>query len=516
VGGRDSVLQAGAKLPRNFHFFIPVRQPSIWQRPDVNDVLGETLGFLSEDTYAFSFIAADDPLPVDRYFEFAAEERGVDQIVLFSGGLDSLGGAIQEAVIGEQGVALVSHRSTPKLDSRQQDLIGDLAVWMDELDAPPEEYGRQTHSFLYTCLGTAVARSFGLTHLRSYGSGVAALDLSNSGQTARATAARTIHPQLLSGFARLFGLLLQQDFHIDNPFSWKTKAEIVNLVGNAGFGGLIKNSASCLRRLDLTEPHTHCGVCRKCIDRRFAILASDFADQDPAESYEVDLLTGGRGPGLDTMTLESAIRTARAMESMTDGQFFSTYGEASRILRYLPGSANDVAAQVLGLHRRYGAEVGGVLRRGISNHAMEIHAGQLPNSCAIALGIHDKFRRPRNASEDPIPTKAVGEPTNDKDPGLVPTKTGSSVATSRSPLGRNPTYEAIDVELRSIAQALPRSHEEVFRSIAGRAPIPNAEPLLSAKGWLAGFKRDRIAARVWLSKRWSRLGLPPFPRGPKK
>jgi hypothetical protein len=198
---------------------------------------------------------------------------------------------------------------------------------------------------------------------------------------------------------------------------------------------------------------------------------------------------------------------------MTDAQFFSRYVEASRILRYFPGSANDVAMQVLDLHRRYGAEVGGVLRRGISDRATEIHAGQLPNSCAIALGIDDKYRRPRNASEDAIPREAVGELANDKESGLVPTARGSSVAKSRR---RNPRYQAIDVELRSIEQARPRSHEEVFRSINGRAPIPNAEPFQSAKGWLAGFKRDRVAARVWLSKRWSRLGLPPFPRGPKK
>jgi hypothetical protein len=76
-------------------------------------------------------------------------------------------------------------------------------------------------------------------------------------------------------------------------------------------------------------------------------------------------------------------------------------------------------------------------------------------------------------------------------------------------------YEAIDKELRKIAEMRPMSHKEVFGSLDGRAPIPYAKPFATAGGWLAGFQRDQAAARAWLSKAWSRLHLPPFPRGPK-
>jgi hypothetical protein len=80
---------------------------------------------------------------------------------------------------------------------------------------------------------------------------------------------------------------------------------------------------------------------------------------------------------------------------------------------------------------------------------------------------------------------------------------------------RNARYEAIDKQLRKIAEMRPMSHEEVFRSLDRRARTPYAEPFATARGWLPGFQRDPAAARAWLSKAWSRLHLPPFRRGPK-
>jgi len=90
-----------------------------------------------------------------------------------------------------------------------------------------------------------------------------------------------------------------------------------------------------------------------------------------------------------------------------------------------------------------------------------------------------------------------------------------SAGLRRKPVRRSPRYEAIDSTLRRIAESRPTSHEAVFRALDGRIPIPNAEPFGSAGGWLIGFRRNKTAARTWLSKAWSRLSLLAFPRGPK-
>jgi hypothetical protein len=81
---------------------------------------------------------------------------------------------------------------------------------------------------------------------------------------------------------------------------------------------------------------------------------------------------------------------------------------------------------------------------------------------------------------------------------------------------RNAKYEEIDDALRSISEACPESHEEVFDFLEERdIPLPNREPFKTAKGWVKGFKQDPQRARVWLSQMWKRLGLPPFAPGPK-
>jgi hypothetical protein len=87
----------------------------------------------------------------------------------------------------------------------------------------------------------------------------------------------------------------------------------------------------------------------------------------------------------------------------------------------------------------------------------------------------------------------------------------------RKPAKQNQRYQTIDGALREIAEGRPQTQDEVFQMLQGRRVVaPPAEPFLSARGWVAGFERNEASARAWLSKRWTLLGLPTLPRGPKK
>jgi hypothetical protein len=401
--GGDGALNFGAGWRRRFHFFIPVRRPDVWDQADVREVLCESLSFLSEDTYEFSFTKVTNPRPMEQYFEFDGPERQLDEVVLFSGGLDSLGGVVQEAVVQKRSVALVSHRSSPKIDRKQRDLVADIIercpanpplhvpTWVHKEKALGREYTQRTRSFLYASLAVTVARMVGQSRIKFYENGLTTLNLPINEQVLGTRATRTTHPQALSGFARLFSLLLGQPFAIDSPFLWKTKAEIVNLIGEAGCQDLIKYSVSCMHTMRLTTLHTHCGCCSQCVIRRFATLASCFGEHDTQEMYKVDLLTDARNEGPDVTMLESFIRTAKTMELMTAMEFFSKFGEASRVLRHLPGSADQVATQILDLHKRFSHEVGGVLTKGIEDHAESLRLRKLPASCAISLACSDAY-----------------------------------------------------------------------------------------------------------------------------
>ena len=49
-----------------------------------------------------------------------------EEVILFSGGLDSLAGAVQEAALEKKRTILVSHRASPKILNKQLNLVNKL------------------------------------------------------------------------------------------------------------------------------------------------------------------------------------------------------------------------------------------------------------------------------------------------------------------------------------------------------------------------------------------------------
>ena len=116
--GGEAQVRMGADWRRSFRFVIPVRNPNHWNHRHVMETLCSTLSFLSEDSYAFEFEKATNPVPFEEYLELSDDGSAAfkaDEVVLFSGGLDSLSGAIEELSTNGKHVALVSHRSSSKI-----------------------------------------------------------------------------------------------------------------------------------------------------------------------------------------------------------------------------------------------------------------------------------------------------------------------------------------------------------------------------------------------------------------
>ncbi|MFL6354282.1 MAG: 7-cyano-7-deazaguanine synthase [Bryobacteraceae bacterium] len=371
--GGEGVLVLGAGWRRHFIFHIPVRLPDIWSSAQVMDALKSTLSFLSDDEYDFRFERRHSAVPIQQYLRFGdgdSEVLEIERVLLFSGGLDSLGGAAQESVLESRRVALVSHRSNPRLSNRQARLIQELhavsnhgpplhvPVWVHQRGAGGREYTQRSRSFLYASLAFAVARVFGLDRIRFYENGVVSLNPPISEQAIGGRATRTTHPQVLYGFAKLFSHLIQQTFAVENPFLWRTRAELVNLIGDAGCGELIQHSVSCVHTREQTKEKSHCGRCSQCVGRRFATLASRYAESDPEDIYKVDLLKGDREADKDLTLVESFIRTALEMKYMADDELIARYaGEFSRVARHVPGmTADQVAFEIAALNRKHGSK----------------------------------------------------------------------------------------------------------------------------------------------------------------
>ncbi|MCK4784741.1 MAG: hypothetical protein KAV87_13395, partial [Desulfobacteraceae bacterium] len=128
--GGDAGRGDGRDWRRNLRFYLPVREVGVWNRPEVKNSLINTLGFLSDDNYEFNFRTLNQEVPVNRYIDFGPWFEG-DDVVLFSGGLDSLAGTIEETLNQGKRIFLVSHRSVAKISKRQVDLLKRLTDLQD-------------------------------------------------------------------------------------------------------------------------------------------------------------------------------------------------------------------------------------------------------------------------------------------------------------------------------------------------------------------------------------------------
>jgi hypothetical protein len=293
-----------------------------------------------------------------------------------------------------------------------------VPVWVNKQEKLGREYTQRSRSFLFASLGAVVARLFDLWRIRFYENGVVSINLPISAQVVGGRATRTTHPKVLNGFAEIFTALFEKPFEVENPFRWKTKAEVVEEIRAAGCGELVRHAVSCTHVWDMTTLHTHCGTCSQCIDRRFATLAAGCTDkEDPPEMYGVDLVTGERPPGQSRTMLESYVSTAKRVRTMTDTEFFATFGEASRVLRHVRGlSADSAGDALLDMYRRHAEAVGKVVTDGIAMRATDIASGTLPSSCLLILALPAEYKRPTAFADDVVVPVLTLDEIKDGDP----------------------------------------------------------------------------------------------------
>lgn len=99
--GTELMTNMGADWRRKYRFIIPVRRLDVWGKGSVLEALVETLGFLSEDEFSFDFRQAPASTGLQPYLGFSdasTQAISLDEVILFSGGLDSLAGAVDELI----------------------------------------------------------------------------------------------------------------------------------------------------------------------------------------------------------------------------------------------------------------------------------------------------------------------------------------------------------------------------------------------------------------------------------
>lgn len=408
--GDSDDRRLGALWRRRFRFEISVRQPSLWSSSAVMPALIEMLSFLSEDDFSFEFGQLERPTSEATHLDLETPADFVpDDVILFSGGLDSLAGALEALVAHGRKVALVSHHSVPTVAAPQNNLVSDLRnrfgatrvvhipVWMNLLDGTNIESTHRTRSFLFTALAAVTARLFDLDRFSFFENGIVSLNLPPVAQVVGSRATRSTHPHALAGFRRLLSAVVGQPFYVDNPFAWMTKTQIVERIARNGGADLIRHSRSCVQVRGRTTQHPHCGLCSQCLDRRFAVIAAGQSAADPSEAYEVDLFTGARPKGRDREMALAYVRSLTMIKNMDEVAFFTRYGEISRIVGQFDEPAGAVAGRILKLYREHAAAVCGVFDAAVGSHASQLREGSLPAACLLKLVVAERGESPTYA-----------------------------------------------------------------------------------------------------------------------
>lgn len=105
--------QMGAKWHRRFVVEVPVLDFALWTKPEVKHALEDTLMFLSGDRFVFEFVQRVGGRGEQTgFFDYGPDFAwSPDTVMMFSGGLDSFAGALEEIIERNNKIALISHFS---------------------------------------------------------------------------------------------------------------------------------------------------------------------------------------------------------------------------------------------------------------------------------------------------------------------------------------------------------------------------------------------------------------------
>jgi len=387
----------GTKWYRDLTFWVPVSEPEHWQQ--YSNELEELLTQLSGDgRIRLKFLPRAKPLTAASYLEFPPNDigfQGASTVVLFSGGLDSLAGAVRELSSGSTPL-LVSHRSVPIRATAQQLLNKELcnhfqrpmpaiSVWITRTQNPPRDTTQRMRAFLYLSLAAVVAAELKVKRILYCENGITTCNLPISAQRIGTRSTRTTHPAVLSKFQNVVRKLLKSNIEIENPLLFLTKAEVLEILKSAQAANLISSAISCGRSIGVERARPHCGTCYQCIVRRFAVLRSGTLQHDPIEGYEKDVFLDPLDEGEERANALDWFRFNQKIDRMNGEQFFQEFPEAVDVISHVPGEFAANAEQILNLHKRNASDVMETIKQLHGENFKKLVSGSLPHNCFLNM-----------------------------------------------------------------------------------------------------------------------------------
>ena len=361
---------------RQFRLNLPVSDPQRWAA--LTERLGRMLRFLTGDIWDLTFrprprrsrriIEAD----TGTTRESQVAPRDFTSLCLFSGGLDSLIGAI-DLYADNNTTLLISHASDGPASTAQDACFRAMSQHFDGVERSRAWYQPEKQPRLEGAETTTRGRSFLFFSLAAFAgagmpegttihvpeNGLISLNVPLHTLRLGALSTRTTHPF----YMRSWNWLLESlglPCRVENPYQYQTKGEMVagcrekSLLESVAADTMSCSSPTKGRWSKL--PPQHCGHCVPCLIRRAAFGAAGWEDATPYTLADVagQTLDSERAEGEQVRSFQLACRRLAANP------------ELARLLIYksgpLPGDTAEIN-RLADVYRRGMAEVDRLLAR---------------------------------------------------------------------------------------------------------------------------------------------------------
>lgn len=259
---------------------VALANPKIW-KPYLPR-LADTLRFLTGDIWRLNVTSGGAKPP-----NFPPRLSDRDCVCLFSGGMDSLLGALK--LQNEGRTPFLVSQGSPKEITPQKYLSNALKLdgyrfegKVSEKWRPPYEGSTRARSIIFFAYGVAAAEAHGFGELFIPENGLIAINPPFTPRRLGSLSTRTTHPHFLSELeAVLHGVGLKVG--LLNPFEGVTKGTMLKQSKSKNLESLVSNSYSCGKGKRLNG---QCGRCVPCLIRRAAFHAAGVKDRT---LYKTDL-----------------------------------------------------------------------------------------------------------------------------------------------------------------------------------------------------------------------------------